>query len=70
MGVWGDFGGVVNGSTAFTPSGKRAFTPLMLGRAEYIAVNGVFPDGVNAVLPPHFKIAFPTPHSKHRFASQ
>ncbi len=50
------FLGEHDGSTAFTPSGKRAFTPrdsshdLRLD-SHNIAVNGSFPDGVNAVLP-------------------
>ncbi len=37
-----------SGSTAFTPSGKGAFTPRI---SPNIAVNGAYPDGVNAVLP-------------------
>ncbi len=48
--VWVFVAGIWAGSTAFTPSGKGAFTPK---NSPNIAVNGVSPDGVNAVLPAH-----------------
>ncbi len=48
--VWAFGAGIWAGSTAFTPSGKGAFTPK---NSPNIAVNGSSPDGVNAVPPAH-----------------
>ncbi len=45
---------VFGGSTAFTPSGNTPFTAIQSAQS---AVNSLYPDGVNAVLPPPKNVA-------------